>query len=188
MECPWEPHGSHCTHCSRAGIWPSLSPGGMVPRSGGKELVTQKSWCHTPDPFSSLASGSRHGVLQDPTVLLRDVPTACVVSTWRHEAGGTRHVCVFPSQDVRLFTQLHLRVLDAATNQTKYWRELSVEVVGESLPLGNNCDSRTVLSLGPLPFCTPWGGGPLYARHRGSPGGTAGFPWQDQGVPRRRLL
>ncbi|NXH11885.1 TPOR protein, partial [Bucco capensis] len=60
----------------------------------------------------------------------RDMPTACTVSTWRHEANRTRHVCVFPSQDVRLFTQLHLRVLDATTNQTKYWRELSVDAVG----------------------------------------------------------
>ncbi|XP_074732390.1 thrombopoietin receptor isoform X7 [Strix uralensis] len=60
----------------------------------------------------------------------RDMPTACTVSTWHHGAGGMRHVCVFPSQDVRLFTQLHLRVLDATTNQTKYWRELSVDAVG----------------------------------------------------------
>ncbi|KAJ7401939.1 hypothetical protein BTVI_91142 [Pitangus sulphuratus] len=67
----------------------------------------------------------------------RDMPTACVVSAWRRGAGGKRHVCVFPSQDVRLFTQLHLRVLDAATNHTKYWRELSVDAVGESLLLGN---------------------------------------------------
>ncbi|XP_064003858.1 thrombopoietin receptor isoform X5 [Pogoniulus pusillus] len=59
----------------------------------------------------------------------RDAPTACTVSSWR-EAGRTRHACVFPSQDVRLFTQLHLRVLDATTNKTKYQRELSVDVVG----------------------------------------------------------
>uniref|UniRef100_A0A493TA71 MPL proto-onco, thrombopoietin receptor n=1 Tax=Anas platyrhynchos platyrhynchos TaxID=8840 RepID=A0A493TA71_ANAPP len=60
----------------------------------------------------------------------RDVPTACAVSTQRREAGGTRHVCAFPSQDVRLFTQLHVLVLDAATNQTRHQRELSVDVVG----------------------------------------------------------
>ncbi|XP_054240515.1 thrombopoietin receptor [Indicator indicator] len=66
----------------------------------------------------------------------RDTPTACTVSTW-HEASRTRHVCVFPSQDVRLFTQLHLRVLDATTNQTKYWRELSVDVVGLIDPPAN---------------------------------------------------
>ncbi|KAM9283286.1 thrombopoietin receptor isoform 2-T2 [Morus bassanus] len=64
----------------------------------------------------------------------RDVPTACTLSTWRHGASRTRHVCVFPSQDVRLFTQLHLRVLDATTNQTKYWRELSVDAVGLIAP------------------------------------------------------
>nr|XP_009943247.1 PREDICTED: cell division cycle protein 20 homolog [Opisthocomus hoazin] len=69
----------------------------------------------------------------------RDVPTACKVSTWRHEASGTRHVCVFPGQDVRLFTQLHLHVLDATTNQTKYWRELSVEAVGD---IGLCCSTR----------------------------------------------
>ncbi|NXF91510.1 TPOR protein, partial [Eubucco bourcierii] len=66
----------------------------------------------------------------------RDPPTACTVSTW-HEAGRTRHVCVFPSQDVRLFTQLHLCVLDATTNQTKYRRELSVDVVGLIDPPAN---------------------------------------------------
>ncbi|NXB50298.1 TPOR protein, partial [Leucopsar rothschildi] len=59
----------------------------------------------------------------------RDVPTECMVSTWHHGAGGKRHVCVFPSQDVRLFIQLHLRILDATTNKTKYWRELSVDTV-----------------------------------------------------------
>ncbi|XP_030350215.1 thrombopoietin receptor isoform X3 [Strigops habroptila] len=64
----------------------------------------------------------------------RDMPTACTVSTWRYGAGGTRHVCVFPSQDVRLFTQLHLRVLDATTNRTKYWRDLSVDAVGLIAP------------------------------------------------------
>nr|XP_038038774.1 LOW QUALITY PROTEIN: thrombopoietin receptor [Anas platyrhynchos] len=60
----------------------------------------------------------------------RDVPTVCAVSTQRREAGGTRHVCAFPSQDVRLFAQLHVLVLDAATNQTRHQRELSVDVVG----------------------------------------------------------
>ncbi|XP_063199233.1 thrombopoietin receptor isoform X8 [Chroicocephalus ridibundus] len=64
----------------------------------------------------------------------RDVPTVCTVSTWRHGTGGTRHVCVFPSQDVQLFTQLHLHVLDTTTNQTKYWREISVDAVGAVLP------------------------------------------------------
>ncbi|NWX81355.1 TPOR protein, partial [Alca torda] len=59
----------------------------------------------------------------------RDVPTVCTVSTWHHGAGGMRHVCVFPSQDVQLFTQLHLRVLDTTTNQTKYQRDLSVDAV-----------------------------------------------------------
>ncbi|NXE75802.1 TPOR protein, partial [Cochlearius cochlearius] len=67
----------------------------------------------------------------------RDVLTACAVSTWRHGASRTRHVCVFPSQDVRLFTPLHLHVLNATTNQTKYWRELSVEAVGLIAPPAN---------------------------------------------------
>ncbi|KFO74682.1 Thrombopoietin receptor, partial [Cuculus canorus] len=67
----------------------------------------------------------------------RDVPKACVVSTWHHRAIGKRHVCIFPVQDVRLFIQLHLRVLDATTNQTKYWRELSVDAVGLIAPPTN---------------------------------------------------
>ncbi|XP_014794803.1 PREDICTED: thrombopoietin receptor isoform X2 [Calidris pugnax] len=64
----------------------------------------------------------------------RDMPRACTVSTWRRGAGGTRHACIFPSQDVRLFTQLHLHVLDITTNQTKYQRELSVDTVGLIAP------------------------------------------------------
>ncbi|NXG74803.1 TPOR protein, partial [Baryphthengus martii] len=63
-----------------------------------------------------------------------DTPRACTVSTWHHGARRTRHVCIFPSHDVRLFTELHLRVLDASTNQTKYWRELSVDAVGLIAP------------------------------------------------------
>ncbi|XP_075280830.1 thrombopoietin receptor [Opisthocomus hoazin] len=83
----------------------------------------------------------------------RDVPTACKVSTWRHEASGTRHVCVFPGQDVRLFTQLHLHVLDATTNQTKYWRELSVEAVGLIAPPAN-ITARWAGAAGQL--CVSW--------------------------------
>ncbi|NWR55095.1 TPOR protein, partial [Bucorvus abyssinicus] len=82
-----------------------------------------------------------------------DMPTVCVVSTWRHEAGGTRHVCIFPSQDVRLFTQLHLRVLDATTNQTKYRRELSVEAVGLIAPPAN-ITARWAGAVGQL--CVSW--------------------------------
>ncbi|XP_041277215.1 thrombopoietin receptor isoform X1 [Onychostruthus taczanowskii] len=83
----------------------------------------------------------------------RDAPTACVLSTWHHGAGGKRHVCVFPSQDVRLFTQLHLRVLDATTNHTKYWRELSVEAVGLIAP-PVNITARWAGTVGQL--CVSW--------------------------------
>ncbi|NXW39829.1 TPOR protein, partial [Nyctiprogne leucopyga] len=83
----------------------------------------------------------------------RDVPTACTVSTWHHGASGTRHVCVFPSQDVRLFTQLHLRVLDATTNRTKYWRELSVDAVGLIDPPAN-ITARWAGAVGQL--CVSW--------------------------------
>ncbi|XP_064003854.1 thrombopoietin receptor isoform X2 [Pogoniulus pusillus] len=87
---------------------------------------------------------------------LRDAPTACTVSSWR-EAGRTRHACVFPSQDVRLFTQLHLRVLDATTNKTKYQRELSVDVVGESLPPGNSPVTGQFQEQSLVPFSALWG-------------------------------
>ncbi|NXO78661.1 TPOR protein, partial [Sitta europaea] len=83
----------------------------------------------------------------------RDMPTACVVSTWHHGAGRRRHVCVFPSQDVRLFTQLHLRVLDATTNHTKYWRELSVDAVGLIAP-PVNITARWAGAAGQL--CVSW--------------------------------
>ncbi|NWV36506.1 TPOR protein, partial [Grantiella picta] len=82
-----------------------------------------------------------------------DMPTACMVSTWHHEAGGKRHVCVFPSHDVRLFTQLHLRVLDATTNQTKYWRELSVDAVG-LIAAPANITARWAGAAGQL--CVSW--------------------------------
>ncbi|XP_040466395.1 thrombopoietin receptor [Falco naumanni] len=83
----------------------------------------------------------------------RDMPTACTVSTWHHGAGGTRHACMFPGQDVRLFTQLHLRVLDATTNQTKYWRELSVDAVGLIAPPAN-ITARWAGAAGQL--CVSW--------------------------------
>ncbi|NXG21707.1 TPOR protein, partial [Grallaria varia] len=83
----------------------------------------------------------------------RDMPTACMVSTWYHGAGGKRHVCVFPSQDVRLFTQLHLRVLNATTNQTKYQRELSVDAVGLIAP-PVNITARWAGAAGQL--CVSW--------------------------------
>ncbi|KAM7107189.1 thrombopoietin receptor isoform 1-T1 [Ciconia maguari] len=83
----------------------------------------------------------------------RDAPTACAVSTWHRGAGRTRHICVFPSQDVRLFTQLHLRVLDATTNRTKYWRELSVDAVGLIAP-PVNITARWAGAVGQL--CVSW--------------------------------
>ncbi|NXV92297.1 TPOR protein, partial [Calonectris borealis] len=82
-----------------------------------------------------------------------DAPTACVVSTWRHGASRMRHVCVFPGQDVRLFTQLHLRVLNTTTNQTKYWRELSVDAVGLIAP-PVNITARWPGAAGQL--CVSW--------------------------------
>ncbi|NWI22096.1 TPOR protein, partial [Crypturellus soui] len=61
-------------------------------------------------------------------------PKACAVSTQSRRAGGTWHVCAFPSQDVRLFSQLSILVVNTTSNQTKYSRELSVDAVGESPP------------------------------------------------------
>ncbi|NXX62511.1 TPOR protein, partial [Scopus umbretta] len=82
-----------------------------------------------------------------------DVPKVCNVSMWHCGAGRTRHVCVFPSQDVRLFTQLYLHVLDATTNQTKYWRELSVDAVGLIAPPAN-ITARWAGAAGQL--CVSW--------------------------------
>ncbi|RMC08567.1 hypothetical protein DUI87_14814 [Hirundo rustica rustica] len=64
-----------------------------------------------------------------------------------------RHVCVFPSQDVRLFTELHLRVLNATTNHTKYGRELSVDAVGLIAPPAN-ITARWAGAAGQL--CVSW--------------------------------
>ncbi|XP_062437360.1 thrombopoietin receptor isoform X2 [Rhea pennata] len=67
----------------------------------------------------------------------REVPKACAVSTQSRGASGMRHVCVFPSQDVRLFSQLSILIVNATTNQTKYSRELSVDAVGLIAPPTN---------------------------------------------------
>lgn len=64
----------------------------------------------------------------------RDAPTTCAVSTQRSGVSGMRHICVFPSQDVRLFTPLHVLVLDTTTNRTRHRRELSVDAVGLIAP------------------------------------------------------
>ncbi|XP_040422281.1 thrombopoietin receptor isoform X8 [Cygnus olor] len=113
----------------------------------------------------------------------RDVPTACAVSTQRREAGGTRHVCAFPSQDVRLFTQLHVLVLDAATNQTRHQRELSVDVVRYS-----------AVSPAGTPHGTAWDPGKQHTGDRDPPthlsssthpptaGGAAASPRAGQGL------
>uniref|UniRef100_A0A8C8RUZ0 MPL proto-oncogene, thrombopoietin receptor n=1 Tax=Pelusios castaneus TaxID=367368 RepID=A0A8C8RUZ0_9SAUR len=59
----------------------------------------------------------------------------CALATQTQSGGGRRYICIFPSShDVRLFTQLHVHVLDTTSNQTKYARELAVETVGLIAP------------------------------------------------------
>ncbi|CAM4713657.1 thrombopoietin receptor isoform X1 [Lepidochelys kempii] len=59
----------------------------------------------------------------------------CALALQRRSGGGSRYVCIFPSShEVRLFTQLCLRVLDTRSNQTKYSREVAVETVGLVAP------------------------------------------------------
>ncbi|XP_046778407.1 thrombopoietin receptor isoform X11 [Gallus gallus] len=101
--------------------------GGDVGRSGDTEGPLP-----CPDPLPPAALGLR--VLEDPPVFLRDAPTTCAVSTQRSGVSGMRHICVFPSQDVRLFTPLHVLVLDTTTNRTRHRRELSVDAVGLIAP------------------------------------------------------
>ncbi|OWK64367.1 Thrombopoietin receptor [Lonchura striata] len=128
------------------------SPMGMVPCSGlwqGKELGLGA----VPHIASPQAWPKAGGAARPYSPFHRDVPTECVVSTWHHGAGRKRHVCVFPSQDVRLFTQLHLHVLDATTNHTKYWRELSVDAVGLIAP-PVNITARWAGAAGQL--CVLW--------------------------------
>ncbi|XP_006015866.1 thrombopoietin receptor [Alligator sinensis] len=54
----------------------------------------------------------------------------CMLVTQQLQDGGWRHICVFPSQDVRLFTELCLRVVDMANNCTVRTRKLNVEDMG----------------------------------------------------------
>ncbi|XP_041886375.1 thrombopoietin receptor isoform X4 [Corvus kubaryi] len=108
----------------------------------------------------------------------RGMPTACVVSTWYHGAGGKRHACVFPSQDVRLFTQLHLRVLDATTNQTKYWRELSVDAVGDIGLCCSTPDLRHVHCEWSWDPAEPHSSHQLFYRPPPSGAGTREDAWQ----------
>uniref|UniRef100_A0A7M4FH30 MPL proto-onco, thrombopoietin receptor n=1 Tax=Crocodylus porosus TaxID=8502 RepID=A0A7M4FH30_CROPO len=62
----------------------------------------------------------------------REGARECMLATQRLQDGGRRYICVFPSQDVRLFTELCLRVVDVADNCTVRIRTLSVEDMGES--------------------------------------------------------
>jgi len=190
----WRAHRSYTAATTQpaAGLGPWLPsvPWGWC--TGGHREGTGDTEVSVPCPRSPLLQPGpgqeAWGAAGPHSPFLRDVPTACKVSTWRHEASGTRHVCVFPGQDVRLFTQLHLHVLDATTNQTKYWRELSVEAVGESLPMGNTPVTPGQSSdLGPLPFSAPR----ALRRGRQHPAPRARRqPWcpqQGRGVPRPGL-
>lgn len=174
------------------GPWLSLSPMGMVPCSGwghsrGAGDTKVLVLCPRCPLLQPSPGQEAWGATGPRSLFFRDVPTACAVSTWRDGAGRTRHVCVFPGQDVRLFTQLHLRVLDATSNQTKYWRELSVDVVGESLPLGNSrVTPGQSPDLGPLPFCPPGGAGSTLSPTRCAQRQPWGHCWLSPGRSRGR--
>lgn len=189
-------HGSYTAATTQPaaglGPWLSRSAMGMVLCSGwGHREGAGDTGVPVPCPRSPLLWPSpgqeAWGAAGPCSPFLRDVPTACTVSTWRYGASGTRHVCVFPGRDVRLFTQLHLRVLDTTTNQTKYWRELSVDAVGESLPLGNiPVTPGQSLDLSALSLCLPRGAAaPCTLGTETVLGGPLGIPQQDQGVPDR---
>uniref|UniRef100_A0A7M4FJN5 MPL proto-onco, thrombopoietin receptor n=1 Tax=Crocodylus porosus TaxID=8502 RepID=A0A7M4FJN5_CROPO len=67
----------------------------------------------------------------------REGARECMLATQRLQDGGRRYICVFPSQDVRLFTELCLRVVDVADNCTVRIRTLSVEDMGLISPPAN---------------------------------------------------
>ncbi|XP_053248734.1 thrombopoietin receptor isoform X1 [Podarcis raffonei] len=60
----------------------------------------------------------------------------CTLRSAKHSDGGWRHVCIFPRnhQDILLFAELHVEVLDTISNHTTRSQDLSVASVGLIAP------------------------------------------------------
>ncbi|XP_075770696.1 thrombopoietin receptor isoform X3 [Pelodiscus sinensis] len=64
----------------------------------------------------------------------REPDRECALTTQRLSGRGRRHVCIFPSHAVRLFTQLRLHLRDPASNQSTFSRHVAVDTVGLIAP------------------------------------------------------
>ncbi|KAM4774212.1 thrombopoietin receptor isoform 4-T4 [Cyanocitta cristata] len=118
-------------------------------------LLSLQSPPPAPEPVTSQDAALLAGVSEDILCFSRSFED--LTCFWDEKEETTTGMCHFyywySSQDVRLFTQLHLRVLDATTNQTKYWRELSVDAVGLIAPPAN-ITARWAGAAGQL--CVSW--------------------------------
>ncbi|KAM7107191.1 thrombopoietin receptor isoform 3-T3 [Ciconia maguari] len=119
-------------------------------------LLSLRSTPSAPELVTSQDAALLAGVPEDILCFSRSFEDLTCFWDEEEEAAASR-TCHFyywySSQDVRLFTQLHLRVLDATTNRTKYWRELSVDAVGLIAP-PVNITARWAGAVGQL--CVSW--------------------------------
>ncbi|XP_014106295.1 PREDICTED: thrombopoietin receptor isoform X2 [Pseudopodoces humilis] len=117
-------------------------------------LLSLRSPPSAPEPVTSQDAALLAGLSEDILCFSRSFED--LTCFWDEEE-TTTGMCHFyywySSQDVRLFTQLHLRVLDATTNHTKYWRELSVDAVGLIAP-PVNITARWAGAAGQI--CVSW--------------------------------
>ncbi|KAJ7410099.1 thrombopoietin receptor isoform X1 [Willisornis vidua] len=118
-------------------------------------LLSLRSSPSAPEPVTSQDAALLAGVSEDILCFSRSFED--LTCFWDEKEEATSGMCHFyywySSQNVRLFTQLHLRVLDATTNKTKYWRELSVDAVGLIAP-PVNITARWAGAAGQL--CVSW--------------------------------
>ncbi|XP_069083446.1 thrombopoietin receptor [Pleurodeles waltl] len=56
--------------------------------------------------------------------------TRCPLTVEDLGTRGTRYICIFPSEDVRLFSTIDIEVVDVKTNETRYSRNMAVENLG----------------------------------------------------------
>ncbi|XP_063199229.1 thrombopoietin receptor isoform X5 [Chroicocephalus ridibundus] len=116
--------GCSMAACLQRGWLPSLLPA---------ILLSLHSPPSAPEPVTSQDAALLAGVPEDILCFSRSFEDLTCFWDEEEEAAASG-MCQFSywysSQDVQLFTQLHLHVLDTTTNQTKYWREISVDAVG----------------------------------------------------------
>ncbi|OXB80078.1 UNVERIFIED_CONTAM: hypothetical protein H355_013001 [Colinus virginianus] len=97
-------------------------------------LLSQHSPASDPEPVTSQDAALLAEVPEDILCFSRSFEDLTCFWDEEEESGILHFYYWYSSQDVRLFIQLHVLVLDAATNRTRHRRELSVDAVGLIAP------------------------------------------------------